>query len=200
MISAGNDIVVLQAVDAQRTQSPAFYSKFISPKELALYKPDELSLVNFVWMLWSAKESAYKYLKRNNPELIFAPAKMTVQQLRIFTPLKTDTNAHNQYKGELQTNDIALPFLSVTTDQFIATTIDQGDVRWAVKQIETSDYESQSKAVRSFLLDDLKMSGVTIEKHPAGYPVLLKDGKDLGIAVSFAHHDRYISYCYQISK
>jgi 4''-phosphopantetheinyl transferase superfamily. len=194
VISAGNDIVALQAVDTQRTQSPAFYSKFINPAEHALYKPDEISLVNFVWLLWSAKESAYKYLKRFDAELVFAPAKITVQQLRIRTPLKTNADAHNQYSGKLRANDVALSFLSVITDQFIATTIDKGDVKWAVKQIETSDYESQSKAVRSFLLDDLKMPGTTIEKHPAGYPVLLKDGKELDVAISFAHHDRYISY------
>jgi phosphopantetheinyl transferase (holo-ACP synthase) len=200
VISAGNDIVALQAVDPQRTQSPAFYSKFISPAELELYNPNEISLVNFVWLLWSAKESAYKYFKRFDPELVFAPAKIMVRQLRILTPLKIDADANNQYKGELKINDTALSFLSITTDQFIVTTIDQGDVKWAVKQIETSDYESQSKAVRSFLLNDLKMPGVTIGKHPAGYPVLLKDGQELDIALSFAHHDRYIAYSYQVPK
>lgn len=200
MISAGNDIVALQAVDTQRTQNPAFYSKFITPAEFALHNPNEITLVNFVWLLWSAKESAYKYAKRLNPELIFAPVKIAVQSFRIFGQLKTHEDAHNQYSGQLKINDASLPFIAVVADQFIVTVIDQGDINWAVKQIDMSDYESQSQAVRNFLLDGLKMSGVSVEKHPVGYPVLFKYGKQLDIAVSFAHHHRYISYCYQIPK
>ncbi|WP_214070890.1 4'-phosphopantetheinyl transferase superfamily protein [Mucilaginibacter sp. dw_454] len=200
MISAGNDIVALKAVDQQRTQSHAFYSKFITPAEFGLHNLDEITLVNFVWLLWSAKESAYKYLKRNNPDLIFAPAKLTVQKLSILNTSKKGENAHHLYKGEIGEGDMVLPFLSTINDDFIATVIDQGDVQWAVKQIDNSDHKSQSKAVRSFLLDGLKISDVLIEKHPAGYPILIKDGRELDIAVSFAHHDSYISYCYQIPK
>jgi len=200
VISAGNDIVALQAVDVQRTQLPAFYSKFITPAEFALHKPNEISLVNFVWTLWSAKESAYKYLKRINSELVFAPAKIAVQQLSLPSPLKTNADAHNQYLGKLQISDGTLAFITIINEQFIATVIDEGDVNWAVKQIESSDYESQSQAVRSFLLDGLKMPGVSVEKHSGGYPVLMKGGVTLDITVSFAHHDRYISYCYQIPK
>ena len=199
MISAGNDIVALKAVDIQRTQSPAFYSKFISPQEFALYHPNEIALVNFIWLFWSAKESAYKYLKRISPELIFAPAKLVVQQLNILRHSEVAENTV-YYQGKLAAGDTALPFLSTVSKEYIATIIDRGDVQWGVKEIEASDYESQSKAVRNFLADDLKMPGVSVGKHPVGYPVLIKDGKELNIAVSFAHHDRYISYCYQILK
>lgn len=200
MISAGNDIVALNAIDKQRTNQPVFYSKFIIPTELALHNPDEITLVNFVWLLWSAKESAYKYLKRNNQELMFAPVKLTVQKLNILNPLKTDEDAHNSYRGKIRKGDTVMPFLSIVSKEFIATVIDQGDVCWSVKQIDASDYESQSKAVRTFLLDDLKIPGVSIQKHPTGYPVLIKDGQELDIAVSFAHHDRYVSYSFQIPK
>jgi len=199
MISAGNDIVALKAVDIQRTQSPAFYSKFISPQEFALYHPNEIALVNFIWLFWSAKESAFKYFKRLNPELIFAPAKLGVQQLNILCHSVATENIVC-YQGKLSAGDTTLPFLSTISKEYIATVIDRGDVQWGVKEIEASDYESQSKAVRNFLADNLKMPGVSVEKHPVGYPVLIKDGKELDIAVSFAHHDRYISYCYQIPK
>ena len=87
MISAGNDIVALNVIDIQRTQSPAFYAKFITPTEFELYNPNEITLINFVWLLWSAKESAYKYLKRINSELIFAPIKIKVVSLDIVVSL-----------------------------------------------------------------------------------------------------------------
>lgn len=199
MISAGNDIVALGAVDKQRTQQPAFYSKFITPAEFALHKPNEITLVNFVWLLWSAKESAYKYLKRFDPDLIFAPAKIAVQQFSIHhSSIVTEDTVY--YRGRVSVRDEVLPFLSTANKEYLATIIDQGDVNWSVKQIETSDYESQSKAVRDLLLNSLKMPGISIEKHPAGYPILIKDGQELNVAVSFAHHDRYISYAYHIPK
>ncbi|TSJ39376.1 4-phosphopantetheinyl transferase family protein [Mucilaginibacter corticis] len=198
MISAGNDIVALNVIDVQRTQSPAFYSKFITPTEFDLYNPNEITLINFVWLIWSAKESAYKYLKRINPELIFAPAKIKVVSLDIVVSLKTE-NVHN-YRGWILAEDMSLPFLSVTRPEFISTVITQGDVKWNFLKIEASDYENQSKAVRSLLLNDLKISNVSVEKHPTGYPVLMKDGQELNIAVSFAHHGCYVSYSFQISE
>jgi len=192
VISAGNDIVALQAVDVQRTQLPAFYSKFITPTELSLHKPDEITLVNFVWLLWSAKESAYKYLKRYNPELVFAPIKLVVQQL------KASDNSYRNYIGEVSDGNVVLPFITTLNKDYIATIIDQGDVSWNVKQIDATDHKSQSQAVRDLLLDDLKMPDVSIQKHPNGYPVLIKNGQKLDIAVSFAHHARYVSYSFQI--
>ena len=198
MISAGNDIVALNVIDIQRTQSPAFYSKFITPTEFELYNPNEITLVNFVWLLWSAKESAYKYLKRINPELIFAPIKIKVVSLDIVVSLKTE-NVHN-YRGWILAEDMSLPFLSVTMPESISTVITQGDVKWNFLNIEASDYESQSKGVRFLLLNDLKIPNVSVEKHPTGYPILMKNGQELNIAVSFAHHGCYVSYSFQIPE
>jgi len=198
VISAGNDIVALNVIDIQRTQSPAFYSKFITPTEFELYNPNEITLVNFVWLLWSAKESAYKYLKRINPELIFAPIKIKVVSLDIVVSLKTE-NVHN-YRGWILAEDMSLPFLSVTMPESISTVITQGDVKWNFLNIEASDYESQSKGVRFLLLNDLKIPNVSVEKHPTGYPILMKNGQELNIAVSFAHHGCYVSYSFQIPE
>jgi len=198
VISAGNDIVALNVIDIQRTQSPAFYAKFITPTEFELYNPNEITLINFVWLLWSAKESAYKYLKRINSELIFAPIKIKVVSLDIVVSLKTENV--NNYRGWILAEDMSLPFLSVTMPESILTVITQGDAKWNFLKIEASDYENQSKAVRSLLLNDLKIPNVSVEKHPTGYPILIKNGQELNIAVSFAHHGCYVSYSFQIPK
>src|ERR1700691_5688102 len=86
MISAGNDIISLNAINITRTKQEKFYSKILSPTEKELYNQAEFTTIpfeNFVWLLWSIKESAYKYLKRNNPGLVFIPIKFTVKQLLI---------------------------------------------------------------------------------------------------------------------
>ncbi len=41
---------------------------------------------------------------------------------------------------------------------------------------------------------------LVIQKSDVGYPILLIDGKEQGIAISFSHHYRYVSYSFQISK
>src|SRR5450756_2548986 len=86
MKSAGNDIVALRSVDKQRTSQFRFYSKILSALEQALYhQPQftEMPFENYVWLLWSVKESAYKYLKRTFPSLVFSPIKFVIQHIKI---------------------------------------------------------------------------------------------------------------------
>ena len=86
MKSTGNDIVALGSIDNQRTGQFRFYSKILSISEQALYhQPQfaEMPFKNYVWLLWSVKESAYKYLKRNLPGLVFSPAKIIIQHIEI---------------------------------------------------------------------------------------------------------------------
>jgi phosphopantetheinyl transferase (holo-ACP synthase) len=84
MRSTGNDIVALGAIDRQRSNQIQCYSKILSVSEQALYARQDFKAMpfeNFVWLLWSVKESAYKYLKRLRPDLLFAPVKIVVQGL-----------------------------------------------------------------------------------------------------------------------
>ena len=64
MISAGNDIAALAKVNKERIPQPRFYSKILSDSERALYHQPQLTILpfeNYVWLLWSVKESVYKY-------------------------------------------------------------------------------------------------------------------------------------------
>ena len=84
MSSAGNDIVALKAIDKQRTNHSRFYSKILSDAEQSLYcrqQGAEMPFENFVWLLWSIKESVYKYLKRTTPGLVFSPTKIIVRNI-----------------------------------------------------------------------------------------------------------------------
>src|SRR5215469_9103806 len=84
MTSAGNDIVSFSAINSARTKQQRFYSKILTTAEENIYRQPGFASIpfeNFVWLLWSVKESAYKYLKRANPALIFTPVKFIVRQL-----------------------------------------------------------------------------------------------------------------------
>ncbi|MGZ3833295.1 MAG: 4'-phosphopantetheinyl transferase family protein, partial [Mucilaginibacter sp.] len=86
MISTGNDIVALKTINIARTKQQNFYRKIISASEKDLYDrqiSDKLPFDVFVWLLWSVKESGYKYLQRITPELVFSPTKIIITQLAL---------------------------------------------------------------------------------------------------------------------
>src|SRR5205809_451717 len=80
MTGLGNDLIDLKLTDAARTQSPRFYSKILADTEQRLYHnlTAALSFQQFVWLLWSIKESAYKAMQRHQPHLVFTPVKVEV--------------------------------------------------------------------------------------------------------------------------
>jgi phosphopantetheine--protein transferase-like protein len=211
--SAGNDIVALNAIDKQRTDQPAFYSKFITPSELTLYSESDISFENFVWLLWSVKESVYKYLKRGDADLVFSPSKIKTQQIVIVDgfsncPLQTHESMDLLYSGQALFGSNQLYFQSSINKNFIATVVNKDagfeQIYWGVKLIDKPDHVTQSKAVRLFVLDKLNSliieDDLWINKHPIGYPVLLHDNQQIDIPISFAHHDCYVSYSFQIPK
>lgn len=213
MKSAGNDIVALNLIDTQRTIQPAFYSKFITPSELTLYNESDISFQNFVWLLWSIKESVYKYLKRGDGDLVFSPSKIKIQQIDVVDgfsncPLQTDESIDLLYSGQALFGNDQFYFQSAINKNFIATVVNYGasfeQIYWGVKLIDKPDHASQSKEVRLFVLE--KLNGLIIEddlwinKHAIGYPVLLHANQQIDIPISFAHHGRYVSYSFQIPK
>lgn len=217
MKSAGNDIVALNAIDIQRTRDARFYSKFITDSELAIYQQLSLPLPFeiFVWLLWSVKESAYKYLQRHDAGLQFSPIKFIVDQLKIpadfnltpFTGLYWDSEETpaNYITGSVSYGNTHLYFRSYLTDDFIISVVDADkqfeNVYWGIKSIDQTNSDHQSKAVRELLLGKLQsvlsIDNLHIVKSEIGYPVVMNGDTPLDIEVSFAHHDRWVGYSFK---
>jgi phosphopantetheinyl transferase (holo-ACP synthase) len=216
--SAGNDIVALSAIDIRRTITPAFYLKIISVSEQELYNNLEaLSFQNFIWLLWSVKESVYKYLQRINPGLIFSPTKIIVQNMAVppnsslqaltNNVWESDNTDEGFYAGEVFYGGERLYFRSKINTEMIATAVNHTagfeNVYWGIKSIGAADRDRQSKQVREFVLKKLMpvlaIEDLRIEKTPAGCPVLMKDRQQLTIPVSLAHHGYFIAYSFLVS-
>jgi phosphopantetheinyl transferase (holo-ACP synthase) len=201
MISTGNDIVALGSINKQRTCEPRFYSKILSASEQALYQKPEFTALPFehyVWLLWSVKESTFKYLKRNDHQLVFSPVRINV--------ISINTLPDQHYSGEVCFNADKLFFNSVITSDWISTvvndTVDFDDVYNKVHLIENSDYHYQSAAVREFALNKLNKflpGELKLEKNVSGYPILIKDNEHIDIPVSLAHDGHYVSYSFNLS-
>ena len=196
MISTGNDIVALGSINKQRTCEPRFYSKILSVVEQQLYHQPELAALlfeNYIWLLWSVKESAFKYLKRNNHQLVFSPVKINV--------LTVHAHPDQHYSGSLRFEQDNLFFRSIITNDWISTVVNEDDnfeyIFNDVQQIEHDDYQHQSAAVRKFALDKLNTffeGEFKLEKSELSLPVLMRDGELVNTPVSLSH-DGYFVAC-----
>jgi phosphopantetheinyl transferase (holo-ACP synthase) len=211
MISTGNDIIALKTINIARTKQNFFYRKIISVSEKDLYDRqllDNLPFDVFVWLLWSVKESVYKYLQRITPELVFSPARISITQLTLpagnfveqFEGRGFDDNS--VYKGVINFGDHTLYSRSLISEEFIFSVVngtdDFGHIRWGIQLIHSSEPDEQSKAVREFLIQTLcplfPGSVLLVDKSPCGYPIILKDGIEISLPVSLAHHGHYVGY------
>jgi phosphopantetheinyl transferase (holo-ACP synthase) len=217
MISAGNDIIALKTINIARTKQQKFYRKIISASEKDLYDrqfSDNLPLDVFVWLLWSVKESVYKYLQRITPGLVFSPTKITINQLVLPACNFVEQfeghgfNEDSVYKGVINFGEHMFYSRSVISEEFIFSVVNSTDhfehIRWGIQLIHSSDPDAQSKAVREFLIKALsplfRGSDLLVDKSQYGYPIILKDGVEIPLPVSLAHHGHYVGYSIAVSE
>ncbi|HEY8929839.1 MAG TPA: 4'-phosphopantetheinyl transferase superfamily protein [Mucilaginibacter sp.] len=218
MISAGNDIVCLSTINAARTNQYKFYSKILSDAEFPLY--NEFSLAGipfeiFVWLLWSVKESAYKFLQRHQPGLIFTPVKFVVTSLQLPAGLQltsfglpqlTGSGFDSTVAGIVNYDSFCLHSRSLLYNELIATVIN-GDshfnhITWGIKVVDSDDTEKQSLEVRSFLIESIKEvfgeGNFRVDKNVHGCPVLVKNGEEMDVPVSLSHHEGFVGYSFPL--
>jgi phosphopantetheinyl transferase (holo-ACP synthase) len=223
--STGNDIVALRAINKQRTNHIRFYSKILSVSEQALYyrqQIEEIPFEKFVWLLWSIKESVYKYLKRAVPSLVFSPAKIIIQgidppyrrTITRFEDIEWESESNKPceefYKGVIIFGSDIFYYRSKIHDELISTVVSNDEkfenIWWGIKSIDHTAYDNQSKEVRAFILNKLNFilpdgnDNLRIGKSPLGYPVVLKGAKEMNIPVSLAHHDHFIAYSFLLKN
>ena len=215
MISTGNDIIALKAVNVARTKQQNFYSKIITDTEKALYDEhfsERLPFEQFIWLAWSVKESIFKYLQRIDPELVFSPSKIKISELE---PPSAAGISHFEgrdfkkgavYEGVIDYSPHTFYSRTIITDDFIFSVVNHVNnfekVMWGLKKIDSTDADDQSKAVRAFALAMLKTlfpdSELEIDKNRHSCPIILKNDVEIPVPISLAHHDHWVTYSFQI--
>jgi phosphopantetheinyl transferase (holo-ACP synthase) len=194
-MSTGNDIVALALTDPERTSRHRFYSRILTTSEVSLNPA--LPFSSFVWLLWSVKESAYKYCSRSNPQLVFAPLKVSVVALGA---------EEGFFQGIVSYGGVLLYSRSFETAETIMTVVSEEQdfrfTRWGMRTIGSSDYGDQSSRVRELALDSLATEfpglRLRLDKAPDGPPVLCAGDRAMDVPVSLAHHDRYVAWSYRL--
>ena len=222
MINSGNDIISLDAINVNLTKQPQFYSKILTDAEVTLYKEEgfeEMPFENFVWLLWSLKESAFKFLQRNQPLMIFSPTKFVVKHLSM--PLRFSETKFNKsqiedygfddemaFKGIITIASDVLFSRSLVYQELIVSVVNDHsnfeNTWWGIKLIDKPDPKTQSMAVRKFLADKLQLlfhfDELRIAKSPHGYPIVLNENKEVAISVSLSHHEHWVAYSFSTAK
>jgi len=222
MISTGNDIVSLNAINITRTNNSKFYSKILSTPESKLYNEPLAATIpfeNFVWLLWSIKESAFKYLQRITPDLLFTPVKFEVTQLQTPSEYKlinfgigeltgTGFNDESAFKAVILFGSDTLYARSFIYNELICTVVHKsenfGETYWGIKYINDGQYDNQSKKVREFLIQNLQrlasFDNIIIDKNQHGIPVIILGTKEMLIPASLSHHEHFIAYSFQYKR
>lgn len=216
MLSTGNDIVSLNAINVTRTKQPNFYSKILTPTETALHQEPRFANIPFeifVWLLWSIKESAFKFLQRVDADILFTPVKFEVDEVQIpseFDLVNFDRaeliavgfDGFNAIRSTIKFGEHILYSNSLIYQEFVSSVVndteDFGQTHWGIKRIGNKETNFQSAGVRAFLIDNLPYKNIIISKNPHGIPILLKDSIELPIPISLSHHEYYIAYSFQL--
>ncbi len=216
MISAGNDIVSLAHTDKARTERPAFYKKILSTTEIERYEQEYhqfIPLHHYVWLSWSAKEAAFKYLQRHHPRLIFSPTKFAV--IGLFSPVKEPSTSpvkelndltadpDEAYHGHLRYDNYTLYFRSFLSVDVLHTLVNNDksfeNVCWGLLFTNDDSPAGLSAAVRDVATERLHTlygQSAAITKDERGIPLISNSGIDSTGPISLSHHGQYVGYAF----
>jgi phosphopantetheine--protein transferase-like protein len=195
-LSIGNDIVDLGTVEPDL--HPRFQSRVFTAREIAQIQDQRSKL----WAFWSAKEAAYKALKRINPQLVFSPVKFefdAVSSSITFENLRLDCCQilNNEYVHSSCTN--------------VPDLLRVGNYQTWIEDFSSSDSKdisevSPSVAVRrlairkvaallkleTYNLDISTLQTAYLSKKSA-VPILTHKGQPCPHLLSFSHHGRFVA-------
>ncbi len=193
----GNDIVDLQdARIASNWQRPRYLEKIFTPQERAWIQQANQPDMR-VWMLWSAKESAYKLSRQLGAERAYAPKSLRIRDW-------TQESATN-YRLQLLTEQAELTVHTTLGHTFVhSVALLDENPNWQAEILNLSGtHEEKRKQLREQVCQrvaeaDSRVGGETyrIVKNESEIPQLWLGETQLDIVLSLSHHGRYGAYCW----
>ncbi|OUR97902.1 hypothetical protein A9Q84_06815 [Halobacteriovorax marinus] len=204
----GNDLIdLLEPEIKKKSKNERFIKRVLTAEEYTLLKAQSDPDI-FLWTLWSAKESAYKILKKIIPDLVFAHSLFHVEK---------HSGSHGIVRYDKYTIDVQWQY-SESWIHCIGTFSKEGQslqvLEWSVVETqevttdfvftaeeESSIYSKESKAVRELAkltLQGKSLEDIEILRFPLGVrfgpPEIWKDGLQLeSWDLSMSHDGRFVS-------
>jgi phosphopantetheinyl transferase (holo-ACP synthase) len=183
-LPVGNDVVDLGDPENQpEAIHPRWDSRVFTPQELDTLAAAP-SLHRTRWMLWAAKESAFKAAMKMDPGLAFFPRAFAVELL-------DDASARVVHEvGRFQVR------LDVTVEYAHAVATPEGSPQASSRVRRLQDGGSPSRQVREMarlaIGSSMDVEPSDIEVSVAGVPVVSQGGVALALDLSLSHHGRFM--------
>jgi phosphopantetheinyl transferase (holo-ACP synthase) len=186
----GNDVVDLSDPESSRDACHSrFDRRVFTPEESRSLSMDHLD-VQKRWILWSAKEAAYKAARRESAEVAFSPARFVVDLDRSLCG--SVRYGIRRWPVRVQIDGDCVHAV-VSEDESFAGTL-SGACR-----LTSTELRDPSEGVRRFALSSIAtelgvaISDLRIEKIDR-IPQLILAGKASPVALSLSHHGSYAGF------
>jgi phosphopantetheinyl transferase (holo-ACP synthase) len=187
----GNDVVDLVHRGVQPgAQHPRFDARVFSERERALIAGDGTQRVR--WVLWAAKEAAYKAAKKLDPAVVWAPSRFEVS-------LESRERGRVRHDGR----DFALRVDE--TGDFVHALAQAGalvgEPSSGVAELASGDASAAARAlaVRALAAQlDVAPERLSVVKR-GRIPVLCADGAPARADLSLSHHGRFVAFACELA-
>jgi len=186
----GNDIVDLADPDASvGACHPRFDRRVFTPDEVHSL-PAGCTDLQKRWILWSAKEAAYKAARRESAGIAFSPTRFVVELDRSLCG--SVRYAMRRWSARVRVDGDCVHAVVSTSETFASTLS-------GVCRLESSELRDPSAAVRRFALSSLAASlRVAISKlrieRIGRIPQLILEGRAAPVPLSLSHHGSYAGF------
>jgi phosphopantetheinyl transferase len=191
-VSVGNDVVDLALPETRLGGLHPRWGErvFCDAERHALEASRSRHLLH--WALWAAKESAYKALKRLEPETVFSPREFEVELSSLPANGAGAAVGRVVYRGEMFGLAVRVDGVSVHA---LATSEDEAGERvlWKVDDARGDPGTAVRRLAKSAIGSALGLdpAGLRIVNRP---PVAtFRDGRSR-IGVSLSHHGRFVAF------
>ncbi|HOY12586.1 MAG TPA: 4'-phosphopantetheinyl transferase superfamily protein [Saprospiraceae bacterium] len=188
----GNDVIDIGTTRQESNwKRKGFLQKLFTDKECQfILEGDDPEF--FVWLIWSAKESAYKIVHRSQQKMFFSPKK--------FEFIEDHFSNENGITGRIKFEESFFDFKSkVEGDSIHTTAIPSGHLINYISEIfsiSRTNYQTQRAGVRTALINWFggnrdSVQSIEIRKDELGIPYVYESGVKSACLLSLAHHGGY---------
>lgn len=196
-MSVGNDVVDLVDPEAHREkQHPRFDERVFASEELQFLRGSEFEHLAR-WLLWAAKESAYKAEKRQEPDIAFSPRRFVVEAPAI-------PEGQGAGRGGVRYGERLFALAAEWTAEFVHTiaTNDATRAGRSVSGVAPAKGDPSSGARELAMtsigkLLDIDPRRLVVDGRP---PVVRHEGHVLVEDVSLSHHGRFVAFAAVIPR
>jgi len=182
----GNDVVDFAHRGTQPgAQNPRFDARVFCERERALIASDSTQRVR--WVLWAAKEAAYKAAKKLDRATVWAPSRFEVT----LESRERGTVAHGERRFELRVDE--------SVDYVHALASDDASAEGATRGVREIAGSEASAEARAFACCELAAqlgadaSELSVAKR-GRIPVLCVRGEPARADLSLSHHGRFVAF------